>query len=136
MAHRRIIVQEIVSLDGFVADASAGLDFFEVVSDYRACCSIGWTISDAEMAERDDQVLSGLSGVHLQDLHGSGVVLRCAGQVCQAVAGPNRWILSRLNAVAARSISPAAAARLRLLHRSMIFFRLPMAGSTVAPRRL
>ncbi|MBA3280325.1 MAG: dihydrofolate reductase family protein [Geodermatophilaceae bacterium] len=34
MAHRRIIVQEIVSLDGFVADASGGLDFFEVVSDY------------------------------------------------------------------------------------------------------
>lgn len=32
-SNRRIIVQEIVSLDGFVADASGGLDFFEVVSD-------------------------------------------------------------------------------------------------------
>ena len=34
MANRRIIVQEIMSLDGFVADASGGLDFFAVVSDY------------------------------------------------------------------------------------------------------
>ena len=33
-SNRRIIVQEIASLDGFVADASGGLDFFEVVSDY------------------------------------------------------------------------------------------------------
>lgn len=42
----------------------------------------------------------------------------------------------RLKAVAARSISAQAALSPRLLNRSMIFLRFPIAGSTVAPRRL
>jgi dihydrofolate reductase len=34
MATRRVIVQELVSVDGFVAGPSGELDFFEAVSDY------------------------------------------------------------------------------------------------------
>jgi len=34
MAHRKIMVQEIMSVDGFVADTSDGLDFFEAASDF------------------------------------------------------------------------------------------------------
>lgn len=34
-SQRRVIVQELVSADGFVADTSGELDFFEAVSDYR-----------------------------------------------------------------------------------------------------
>jgi hypothetical protein len=47
-----------------------------------------------------------------------------------------RWILSRLKAAAARWSSLAAASKPRRENRSMIFFRLPIPGSTVAPRRL
>jgi dihydrofolate reductase len=35
MATRRVIVQELVSVDGFVADPSGGLEFFDAVSDYN-----------------------------------------------------------------------------------------------------
>ena len=31
---RRVIVQELMTVDGFVADSSGGLEFFDVVSDY------------------------------------------------------------------------------------------------------
>jgi hypothetical protein len=34
MATRRVIVQELVSVDGFVAGPSGELEFFEAVSDY------------------------------------------------------------------------------------------------------
>jgi hypothetical protein len=34
MATRRVIVQELVSVDGFMAGPSGELDFFEAVSDY------------------------------------------------------------------------------------------------------
>jgi len=34
MATRRVIVQELVSVDGIVAGPSGELDFFEAVSDY------------------------------------------------------------------------------------------------------
>jgi hypothetical protein len=34
MASRRVIVQELVSVDGFVAGPSGELEFFEAVSDY------------------------------------------------------------------------------------------------------
>lgn len=34
MAARRVIIQELVSVDGFVADALGRLEFFETVSDY------------------------------------------------------------------------------------------------------
>ena len=47
-----------------------------------------------------------------------------------------RWILRRLKAVAARWSSLVAWSRPRRENRSRIFFRLPMPGSTVAPRRL
>lgn len=46
------------------------------------------------------------------------------------------WTFMRLNAVAARCSSLAAFSRPRREKQSMIFFRLPMPGSTVAPRRL
>ena len=48
----------------------------------------------------------------------------------------DRWTFMRLNAVAARCSSLDALSRPRREKRSMIFFRLPMPGSTVAPRRL
>ena len=47
-----------------------------------------------------------------------------------------RWIFMRLNAVAARCNSLVTLSRPRREKRSMIFLRLPMPGSTVAPRRL
>ena len=46
------------------------------------------------------------------------------------------WTFMRLNAVAARCSSLDAFSRPRREKRSMIFFRLPMPGSTVAPHRL
>jgi hypothetical protein len=46
-----------------------------------------------------------------------------------------RWILSRLNAAAARCSSEVAAVRPRRENAGRIFLRLPMPGSTVAPRR-
>jgi hypothetical protein len=36
MATRSVIVQELVSVDGFVAGPSGELEFFEAVSDYSA----------------------------------------------------------------------------------------------------
>jgi transposase-like protein len=54
------------------------------------------------------------------------------GQAAEAA----RWIFMRLNAVAARCSSLIALSNPRRENRSRIFLRLPMPGSTVAPRRL
>lgn len=44
MTLRRIMVQEIMSVDGFVADPSGGLDFFEAASDFSAADQENLTI--------------------------------------------------------------------------------------------
>ena len=64
-------------------------------------------------------------------VRGCGLRMPGCGQLSWA-----RWILRRLKAVAARWSSLVAWSRPRRENRSRIFFRLPMPGSTVAPRRL
>ena len=53
-----------------------------------------------------------------------------------AQAGAARWILRRLNAVAARWASLRAAVRPRRENRSSSFLKFPIPGSAVAPRRV
>jgi hypothetical protein len=62
-------------------------------------------------------------------------VVRHIGVRCQA-AGTSRWILMMLNAVAASCNSLVTLSRPRSENRSTLLLRLPMHGSTVAPRRL
>jgi transposase-like protein len=64
----------------------------------------------------------------------SGRCLRVAAWA--QVAGFARWTFMMLNAVAARCSSLVALSRPRRANRSMIFFRFPIPGSTVAPRHL
>lgn len=108
--------------------ADAGVDRLDRVGRAHHRPDLGVEEPVAESASRSITVLLTMFG----DMVFRSNEARTAAQAAVVA----RWIFMRLNAVAARYSSLVTLSRPRREKRSSIFSRLPMPGSTVAPRRL